>query len=371
LKRSRNLKKRIAAFRRKQHIYMPGLASYLEGIGRVLSDDGEDAESIRLFLPSDLPNIAVRAAVCAPGLARIEERLRDGEAHESLEHALRARTVTNTFRNTQVRGQPMSTRARSTFDKISKRVHSAKIRYRDSRNALLRLRGHGDWESTLRYLDDGDVRALNERALTAEEKAEGERTHEMSAVDFSSEGGVYIAGTIARGETSRTLSWIWYSVPQNPSLRDPVQNEGALQARHDYVCYAHVVTALRVEYLKSRARRDRHREEIRLLEEEMRRTLAAFTTDALEWEQRASRHTTVDDELAEGLVSYAMEQASIARSRAARYRLKWEAVRAQGQKALVHDFDGIHALPDADTIRELQELVETPAADEMDDDDTI
>lgn len=229
LKRSRNLQKRIAAFRKKQQIYMPGLPSYLESIDRVLCDNSTEAESIRLYLPSELPTAAVRAAVCASGLAHVEERLRDGEAHESLEdvrHALRARTVTNTFRNTQVRGQPMSTRARSTFDKISKRVHTAKLRYRDSRNALLRLRGHGDWEMTLRYLDDDDVRALNERALTAEEKADSARALEMSTVDFSSGSGVYIAGTIARGETSRTLSWIWYSVPQDPSLTDPVQNEG-------------------------------------------------------------------------------------------------------------------------------------------------
>ncbi|KAL1749434.1 hypothetical protein FB107DRAFT_252839, partial [Schizophyllum commune] len=298
LKRSRNLKKRLAAYRKKQRIYMPGLPVYLESIGCILRNDTEDAESIRLFLPSELPNVGARAAVCAPGLSRVEERLREGETHESLEdvrHALRARTVTNTFRNTQVRGQPMSTRARSTFDKISKRVHTAKIRYRVARNALLFLRGHGDWESTLRYLDDDDVRALNERALTAEEKADSERTHAMAAVDYGAEGGVYAAGTIARGETSRTLSWIWYSVPQNPSLADPVQNE-----------------ALRVEYLKSRARRDRHREEIRLLEEEMWRTLASFHTDALEWEQRATARAAVDDELSEGLHSYAMDQAATA-----------------------------------------------------------
>ncbi|KAI4517072.1 hypothetical protein K525DRAFT_251912 [Schizophyllum commune Loenen D] len=353
LKRSHNLKKRIAAFRRKQQIYMPGLPSHLESINRTLCDESTEAESVRLFLPSELPSTAVRAAVCASGLARVEERLRDGEAHESLEdvrHALRARTVTNTFRNTQVRGQPMSTRARSTFDKISKRVHTAKLRYRDSRNALLRLRGHGDWEMTLRYLDDDDVRALNERALTAEEKADTERTHDLSVVDFTTGGGVYIAGTIARGETSRTLSWIWYSVPQNPSLTDPVQNE-----------------ALRVEYLKSRARRDRHREEIRLLEEEMRRTLASFAADASEWESRVSRPITTDEELSEGLHSYAMDQALTARSRAARFQLKWEAVRAQGQKALAHDFDSIQALPDADTVRELQELEEAHAVDDLDD----
>ncbi|KAL1740941.1 hypothetical protein HDZ31DRAFT_67421 [Schizophyllum fasciatum] len=354
LKRSRNLKKRIAAYRKKQQIYMPGLPSYLEDTRRVLCDDDDEAENIRLYLPSELVSARVRAAVCAPRLEHVKERLREGEAHESLEavrHALRARTVTNTFRNTQVRGQPLSTRARSTFDKVAKEVHTAKLRYRYSRNAYLTLRGHGDWESTLRVLDDDDVRALNERALTVEEKAEGQRMHDMSAVDFSSEGGIYVAGTIARGETSRTLSWIWYSEPQNPSLTDPVQNE-----------------ALRVEYLKSRARRDRHREEIRLLEEEMRRTIASFLTDAEEWDQRASARVAVDAELLEGLHSYATEQALIARSRAVRFQERWRDIRAQGQRALSHDFDDIQTLPDLDSLRELEELedAEDPVAGNID-----
>ena len=103
----------------------------------------------------------------------------------------------------------------------------------------------------------------------------------------------------------------------------------------------------------------------------MRRTLASFHTDALEWEQRATARAAVDDELSEGLHSYAMDQASIARARAARFQLKWEVVRAQGQKALAHDFSGIQALPDTDTIRELQELEEAHATDEMDDEEMV
>ncbi|TRM58946.1 hypothetical protein BD626DRAFT_573203 [Schizophyllum amplum] len=355
LKRSRALKKRIAAYRKKQRIYMPGLASHLEATRRSLSDESVEAEDIKLFLPSELENDAVRAAVCAAGLPRVEERLRDGESHESLDdlrRALRARTVTNTFRTQQVRGITMATRTRTAFDKISKRVHTAKLQYRFSRNALLRLRGHGSWEETLRVLDDDSVRALNERSLTAEEKAERVRAREISEVDFAAEGGVFMAGTIARGESSRTLSWIWYSVPQCPSLTDPIQNE-----------------ALRIEYLKSRARRDRYREEIRLLEEEMRRTIASLSTDAVEWEQRASARNIQDDELLEGLRSYAREQAAIARYNAERYGTKWAAIRARGAAALLHDFSGVLSLPDPDSLRELEELEDAAedADDEVDD----
>lgn len=355
LKRGRALKKRIAAYRKKQRIYMPGLASHLEATGRTLADASTDAEDIKLLLPSELETAQVRAVVCAPGLAHIEERFREGEGYESLEdlrRALRARTVTNTFRTTQVRGITLATRARTAFDKISKRVHTAKLRYRYSRNALLRLRGHGTWELTLRVLDDDSVRALNERAMTAEEKADRARAREISEVDFASEGGVFMAGTIARGESSRTLSWIWYSVSQSANLTDPAQNE-----------------ALRVEYLKSRARRDRHREEIRLLEEEMRRTIASSLTDAVEWEERASARDAQDDELAEGLCSYAREQADAARVNAERYSNKWQAVRARGQAALLHDFSGVQAAPDPDALRELEELEDAvdDADEEMDD----
>ena len=234
MKRARNLKTRIRRYRRHQAIYMPGLRAHLAATNEELQDDIDDAENIALFLPSEIPGARTRAAVCAPGLDIIEARLREGEAHEALEEvrrALRARTVTNTFRNRQVRGITLATRSRGVLDKISKRVHSAKLRYRVSRAALLRLRGHGPWEEVLRELADDDVRALNERALTREEKALRDSGQHLADVDFGADDGIYIAGVVARGESSRTLSWIWYSVPQDPSLSDSVQNEGMLTCR--------------------------------------------------------------------------------------------------------------------------------------------
>jgi hypothetical protein len=59
-------------------------------------------------------------------------------------------------------------------------------------------------------LADNDVRALNERALTEEEK--GERDRLRAAGQVPEEGGIAAVGVVVAGETHRTLSWIWYRV---------------------------------------------------------------------------------------------------------------------------------------------------------------
>ncbi|KAL1749340.1 hypothetical protein FB107DRAFT_280997 [Schizophyllum commune] len=64
-----------------------------------------------------------------------------------------------------------------------------------------------------------------------------------------------------------------------------------------------------------------------------------------------------------------MDQAATARGRAARYQLKWEPVRTQGEKALAHDFGSIRPAPDMDVIRELEALEEAEAIDEVDDEE--
>ncbi|KAL1671278.1 hypothetical protein EV122DRAFT_226842 [Schizophyllum commune] len=325
LKRARNLTKRIQRYRRQQQIYMPGLRAHLCTIGKDLQDGvADDPQGIALYLPSGLASARTRAAVCAPGLSDIEARLREAEAHEALEdirRALRARTVTNMFRHQHSRGNVLATRARSAMDKIAKRAHTAKLRYRFTRNALLHLRGHGLWEDVLRPLYDDD-------------------------------NGVYTAGVVARGDSSRTLSWIWYSVPQDPSLSDAVQNE-----------------ALRVEYLKSKARRDRHREELQLLLEEMRRVIETNRADASDWRVRASTRSTSDGNLQEGLRSYALEHAARADARAGRLETQWAEVRARAEDALALRFSGVHALQESEAQQELEDLVGGLDSDDDQDED--
>ncbi|KAL1658224.1 hypothetical protein GGF50DRAFT_67680 [Schizophyllum commune] len=321
IKKRAKLRKSIEKFRAWQRIYMPSLADHLSAAERDTYNKAVDeVESMRLFLPFELTNTA-REAVCAPGVVKTEIALCVAEAEQSLEdlrRALRLKTATNQFRQANVRHIGMATRAHTAFDKIAKRVHIAKARYRFARNCLLRLQGPGDWERRLRPLEDEDVWALNERALNAEELVERDRARALGHdVDWSVDDTVVLAGVLNAGEGSRRLSWIWYLDPGQAAVTEGNLNE-----------------ALRVEFLKSKARRDRDREEILLLLEEMRRVIASLDHDAQEWVQRAHARAGCDTALADGLCSYAMEQAALRSERAAVLDSKWENVRRAARLAL-------------------------------------
>ncbi|THU86912.1 hypothetical protein K435DRAFT_593756, partial [Dendrothele bispora CBS 962.96] len=174
-----------------------------------------------------------RVRACVADLTKVEARLREAEAQDALEgvrDGLRARSGAHRFKIRNVTGQVGSTRAAGVLRQIDIRIHSRKIRYRLARDALLRLRGHGNWEDALRPLLDGDVRGVNERAFWLKEGI-------VSRV---------------RGEGKRHLSWIWYQ--PNISEDDPEFRD-----------------ALCVEWCKSRARMLRWREEVLLLNEELGR----------------------------------------------------------------------------------------------------
>jgi hypothetical protein len=64
------------------------------------------------------------------------------------------------------------------------------------------LKGNGPWERELKVLEDSDVRALNERALTEEEAEQRQTMHDYE--DVAEEGGVAAFGVVALGEGRRT-----------------------------------------------------------------------------------------------------------------------------------------------------------------------
>ncbi|KAJ7923740.1 hypothetical protein B0H13DRAFT_1602306 [Mycena leptocephala] len=168
-------------------------------------------EIIDKTLTGKIVDVGTRRAACAVGLAEVEAQMRMGEVGEALEavrEGLRTRTMTNCFRLRNWTGQWMMTKGQGILRQINIKILLAKLRYRYSRGAIMVLRGHGDWEERLRVLADDDVRTLNERSLTAEEKAQNEHWELGGAVI---EGGVARASGLARGEGSHTLSWIWYA----------------------------------------------------------------------------------------------------------------------------------------------------------------
>ncbi|KAF8200630.1 hypothetical protein K438DRAFT_1514981, partial [Mycena galopus ATCC 62051] len=86
---------------------------------------------------------------------------------------------------------------------------------------------------------------------------------------------------------------------------------------------------IRLEWTKARARADRWREELTLLEEEMRCVLQFCVWKAEWWDERREARAWVSPELAEGLQAYATEQAARERYWAASWQAKWAVVRVR------------------------------------------
>jgi hypothetical protein len=227
LKRRTALRVRLNAFRKLQATYMPRLRQYLTTSQCAVWDaDDKELEATRLFMPSDLSSRSAREKACARGLDGVESRLRDSEAEEALEQlrlSLWTRTATMKFKIRNWAGQRALTRGQGILRQINIKMHASKLRYRWARQALLKLKDHGEWEKRLQVLGEDDVRALNERALTDEEKAERDQLREAGQVP--DEGGIAVYNDVVSGETHRTLSWIWYGVSKKKRDKEGEEDE--------------------------------------------------------------------------------------------------------------------------------------------------
>jgi hypothetical protein len=76
--------------------------------------------------------------------------------------------------------------------------------------------------------------------------------------------------------------------------------------------------------MKTRARDLRWKEELLLVEEEMRRTLVTLEYEAKEWISQVAPET-VERSLGEGLTAYALRQAAIRRALASKFQKMWNA----------------------------------------------
>lgn len=84
--------------------------------------------------------------------------------------------------------------------------------------------------------------------------------------------------------------------------------------------------AVRVEYLKARARRIRYQEQIQLIIEEKRRVLESLKHDALVWDKREEESLEDLSPEGQGRAAYAARQAAMRRSLATKFALIWEEV---------------------------------------------
>lgn len=163
-----------------------------------------------------------------------EEILREAQAYEaldSLRRELRGRVFANKFKIRNITGQTANTRARAWQKSIDSRAIEQKHTYRAARAALLALRGPGEWEGVLRPLEEADVRAFNERAMTEQERHERDEAKRMAGLIEEEIAAVPVEeGGVSRGDGHRRMSWIWYSMgitSVHLSDSDSAMTEGA------------------------------------------------------------------------------------------------------------------------------------------------
>jgi hypothetical protein len=96
-----------------------------------------------------------------------------------------------------------------------------------------------------------------------------------------------------------------------------------------------------VEWAKTRARADRWREELLLLEEEMRRSLDFCWWRSQWWRLRVGDQSDTAGHIAEGLSAYALEQSAAEQQRAIQWSTQWSAVRERAQTILTTQLSNV------------------------------
>jgi hypothetical protein len=362
------LLKCIHRFREIQQLYMPGLdlkarSHALNHSSSSTSPSSIHVEDTKLHMPSDLSD-ADRRKYCPNGLAAIEDRLRYGEASDALEnlrHQLRTRSFTNRFKVANVTGQIHNTRARETQAGIDNKVRACAIQYRRARAALLKLRGNGSWEDVLKVLDHSDVRALNERELTAQEKEDVRRLRERNGLVLEADEvdvEKVVATVVAVGEGQRRPSWIWFTGNIHEGVNDALTRAGAYDVILLLFSSLMGFLALRVEWAKTKARGDRWEEEVVLLDEEMRRVLVYCRWKEIWWIEQIPRREGLPANVADGLHAYAHRQADMERRICSTWTTKWAHARTLAEPILSAALGAASATARQELVAEASELVE-------------
>ncbi|KAJ7038747.1 hypothetical protein C8F04DRAFT_909699, partial [Mycena alexandri] len=231
--------RKLRTYERLQEGFAPGVR-----VLKLIAEDARDpdapppkAEDMKLWLPSELAQ-AVRARAFRKGLAEIEAKLRAAQCVDALDvlrSRLYAQTHLITWRNSNSTGQRGATRSATLIGRVGDRIKRVAAKYRRAREALVAVKGV-KFAPQFKVLADADLNT------NADEESDAEARKKLARLGSSKR---------ARNEPSNkrtTLSWIWTVGGELTSS---------------------VSAAVRVEWSKAKARKDRWVEEVQLLREEM------------------------------------------------------------------------------------------------------
>ncbi|KAK7022084.1 CxC2 domain-containing protein [Favolaschia claudopus] len=310
---------KLGKFRRLQALYMPGAEEELleEDDARDPELPAPEAEEVRLYLPSGLP--AGRRSGCSRRLIEREARLREGQLTDGiakLRRALLSRTHLWDWKDVRVRGQRAGTRSAVLSKRVEDNIQEIARRYRSHREALITLRGPeecAEW----RELRDDDIRGDESDEVDMGARRKLGRIGSSTRERYRSKVAGRKGGNGRRAK--KQMSWIW------TSGGGPGDDEEELQE------------AVRIEWCRAQARRDRWTEEVMLLREEMKRVLRFLQSRAVWWEERLVVDREVREDVRAGLRAYAARQASITRAIARRFRSKWDTSASEVVRAALED----------------------------------
>ncbi|KAJ7049303.1 hypothetical protein C8F01DRAFT_1002465 [Mycena amicta] len=280
------LVKKLKAFHQLQLTYMPGIDDIRSKDDRQRDPDEAPpkAEHTKIYLPSEL-SAEERRQACARGVADAEAKLRLGQCVDSLATlrvALYTQAHITYWRNSNSVGQKGSTRSATLLERIAERRERAVLKYRQAYTALVALKGTA-FAPEYRKLEDADVNARTgiENDFAAMKRLRAAESSRASRNEPS------------QATANGRISWIW-----------GVSGGSSEAEMHDSV---------RVNWTKARTRRDRWREEVALLQEEMKRVLRCLAAEQREWEERGRMREEEDAALTSGLQAYAARQSRLHR----------------------------------------------------------
>lgn len=136
-------------------------------------------------------------------------------------------------------------------------------------------------------------------------------------------------------------------------------------------------TAVRVEWAKARARAERWTEEVQLVHEEMRRTIAYCRWQSQWWAERAVERQDLPSELQEGVAAYAWEHADLEERFARDLERRWDVIRRRAKEFIESGFVDDEPQAQIDTAASVPPAAETvtlnlrelQSLDDDDDDD--
>ncbi|KAJ7060167.1 hypothetical protein C8F01DRAFT_1084562 [Mycena amicta] len=295
--------KKLRIVQRLEAVFMPGVEQ-LQAEEEDLRDPdlaAPKAEDVKLWLPSELSADELRDA-CVAGLGKIEAQLRRaqcGDALTSIRARIHAITHLILFRNSQVVGQRQSTRSSTMIGHLGEQKKRDAEKYRRAYRALVALEGPA-FAPEFKELKEEDMNDRTEQESDAGARAKLGR--------LGAARRVRTEPSLARKAT--TVSWIWFL--------------GATLTLGRYMTWS-----------KALARRDRWREEVLILREEVKRVLRGLASTQAIWQARASMRPVAERGLASGLRAYALRQVAVHKRIVDTFYKSWNVSAAEAVRSVV------------------------------------